>query len=58
MLNVTTYIVLLLFVTISGKIPKIHVIEMETFDFEVSDEDKAMEKGDWIYSDENEVICK
>ena len=58
MLNVTTYIVLLLFVTISGKIPKIQMIEMETFKFEVNNEDKAEEKDGWMYSDENEVIRK
>ena len=44
MSNVTTYIVLLLFVTISGKIPKIQMIEMQTFKFEVNDEDRVVDK--------------
>ena len=58
MLYVTTCIVLLLFVTISGKIPKFQMIKIQTFEFEVNDEDTAVDKDDWIYSDENEVIHK
>ena len=55
MLNVTTNIVLLLFFTISVKTLKIQMIEMETFEFEVNDEDKVVEKDDWIYSDERNI---
>ena len=34
------------------------MIEMQTFEFEVNDEDKAVDKDDWIFSNENEVIHK
>ena len=32
--------------------------KMQTSEFEVNDEEKAVDKDDWIYSDENEVIHK
>ena len=34
------------------------MIEMQTFEFEVNDEDNAVDKDDWIFSNENEVIHK
>ena len=34
------------------------MIEMQTSEFEVNDEDKAVDKDDWIFSNENEVIRK
>ena len=34
------------------------MIEMQTFKFKVNDEDKAVDKDGWIFSNENEVMHK